>query len=344
MFRIISIFLIALFTCNLNAQMVDKAIQGTFLLQNATIHTITNGVMEGDVLIVDSKITQLGQGLSSENATIIDCTGKHIYPGLIDSGTRLGLAEVESISLTQDFNELGSFVPHMQALTAVNPNSVNIPVTRTNGVTTVISKPSGGLFPGTAALIDLVGYTPEKMYANFKGVILNFPSTGKRGRWDRRSKEEVKKDSDKALKKLDEIWEKAMLYHKIDSTSTASNNEFLDYNPQMDALLPVIRGEIKLMVEVNKKKDILNAIKWLEDNKIENAILTGVDEGFKVAKEIKESGYPVITGPVLDIPNRSYDRYDVSYKNAGIMSKAGVLVALRTNEAENVRNLPFNAG
>jgi imidazolonepropionase-like amidohydrolase len=97
------------------------------------------------------------------------------------------------------------------------------------------------------------------------------------------------------------------------------------------------------MIEVNKDKDIKAAIKWVKEQKI-NAIFTGVAEGYRVAKELAEANIPVITGPVLSTPSRSSDSYDAPYANAGKMQKAGVKVALRTMEIENVRNLPFNAG
>jgi imidazolonepropionase-like amidohydrolase len=73
-------------------------------------------------------------------------------------------------------------------------------------------------------------------------------------------------------------------------------------------------------------------------------IFTGVAEGWRVADEIAAAGIPVITGPVLSLPTRQSDRYDRAYTNAAMLHKAGVKVALRTNDAENVRNLPFNAG
>ncbi|MEM9545835.1 MAG: amidohydrolase family protein [Bacteroidota bacterium] len=326
------------------AQMVEKSKKGTFLLKDATLHTITQGIIQGDLLVRDGRIAEIGIiNESGASIEIIDCSGKHVYPGFIDGGTTLGLSEVGSISLTQDYRELGDFTPHMQALTAVNPNSVSIPVTRTNGVTTVIAKTAGGLFPGTAALINLHGYTPGQMYAGFKGVQMNFPSSGKRGRWDRRTPEEIKKDGDKAMKKLNDIWDKAVQYAAIDSAANASQQKISDYNPQMEALLPIVRGEAPLLVEVNKDIDIKNAIKWLEKNKLK-AIFTGVSEGFRVTEELLKSGIPVITGPVLSVPGRTSARYDVSYKNPSIMLKAGIKVAIRTNETENVRNLPFNAG
>ncbi len=325
-----------------SGQMVAKSEYGTFLLKGGTIHTVTHGTMAGDILIKDGKIEKIGK-ISDRSTKTIDCTGLHIYPGMIDGGTHLGLKEIGSISLTQDYRELGDFIPHMQALTAINPNSVNIPVTRTNGVTTVIAQTSGGLFPGTAALIHLHGYTPHQMYAGFKAVQLNFPSGSRRGRWDKRSQDDIKKEEEKALKKLNEIWDKAVLYAHIDSLAKTKNKKLEDYNPQMDALLPVLHREMPLMIEVNKQKDILSALKWIKQKNIK-AILTGVAEGYRCAKKIAKAGIPVITGPVLSIPRRDYERYDVAYKNAGVMQKAGVKVIIRTNETENVRNLPFNAG
>lgn len=328
----------------LNGQQVAKSVKGNFLLTNATVHTITNGVLENtQVLIRDGRIAGVGQNLSSRNAQVIDCADMHIYPGFIDGGTQVGLVEVNSVSLTADYNEIGDVIPHMQALTAVNPNAVAIPVTRVNGVTTALIKPSGGTFPGTAALIDLHGYAPEQMYAGFKAVVMNFPASGRRSRWDRRSEEDIKKEAEKATKKIRELWDKVALYAKIDSASGDAAAATQAYQPEMEALLPVYRGEQHLLVEVNQDKDIEGAIQWIKDNNIK-AILTGVAEGWRVADKIAEAGIPVITGPVLSTPRRAYDRYDVAYANASIMQKAGVKVALRTNDSENVRNLPFNAG
>lgn len=339
------VVLVALFVwSNGAAQQVAKSTYGDVLLKNATVHTVTNGVVEGtDVLISDGMIADMGKGLSSTTATVVDCSDHHIYPGFIDGGTTLALSEVSSVSVTNDFNEIGDYIPQMQALTAVNPNSVAIPVTRVNGVTSVIVKPAGGVFSGTASLINLVGYTPAQMDAGFRAVAMNFPSAAKRGRRDRRSEEDIKKDQEKATKEIDEFWDKLRVYHMIDSASANKSNASLTYQPEMEAMLPVYRGEIPLMINVTKDKDIEAAIAWVEKKNVK-AILTGVTEGYRVADKIAASGLPVITGPVQAIPGRSEERYDVAYANAGIMSKAGVKVALRTNDTENVRNLPFHAG
>ena len=321
---------------------IPSAETGTFALTNATIETVTNGTIQNGTLIIkDGKIADVGSSVSiPQGAKTMDCAGMTIYPGMIDGGTQIGLVEVGSDPRTRDNSEIGDVIPHIQALTAVNPSSVIHPVTRVNGVTTALTMPSGGLFPGTAALINLHGYTPDQMYAGFKGVVLNFPATGRRGRWDRRSDKDIKKAAKKALKQLNDVWASTIQYHKIDS---ASGGKDQPYYPEMEALMPVVRGKMKLLVNVNSANDIKTALKWLDEQGVD-AILCGVSEGWRVAEEIAKAGVPVITGPVLSNPTRDYDRYDRPYANAGAMQQAGVKVAIRTNEIENTRNLPYHAG
>ncbi len=334
-------FLFSTLLLKVHAQQVEKSTFGTFALTNAAVETVTKGRLENATVIIRNGIIEaVGPGVSiPPDAQVIDCKDLTIYPGMVDGGTRLGLQEIESLSLTQDYDELGELTPEMDALTAVNPNSVLIPVTRVSGVTSVITYPSGGLFPGTAALINLQGYTPEQMYGGFKAIVINFPSSGRRGRYDKRSDEDIKKDGDKAVKKLNDTWDRVRMYASIDSATTGK----ADYNPELAALVPVLKGKMTALIEANKESDILAALKWIKEQKIK-AVLTGVAEGWRVADSIALAGIPVITGPVMAMPTRDNEPYDQAYKNAGLMQKAGVKVALRTDEAENVRNLPFNAG
>src|SRR5690606_4288709 len=130
--------------------------------------------------------------------------------------------------------------------------------TRVSGVTTVLAAPRGGLFSGTAALISLHGYTPEQMYAGFEGVVMNFPSSVKRNIYDKRPEEEIKMTRDRHVKALNEVWEKALQYHKLDSASGGNTSYF----PEVAALLPVIRGEMALLIDVNAAPDIRAALEW----------------------------------------------------------------------------------
>ena len=324
----------------LGAQPLLKSEGGSFLLKGGTVHTVSNGVLEADVLISGGLIQQIEENLDpGSGVKVIDCSGLHIYPGMIDAGTTLGLSEVGSVSLTQDANEIGELTPHVKALTAVNPNSVLIPVTRVSGVTTVLTMPRGGQFPGTASLINLHGYTPAHMHAGFDVVLMNYPSSGRRGRRDSRSEEDIKKAEEKNLKAINEAWEQAKVYARVSS----SDKNDIEYNPEMKALAKVVSGQSMLFVEVNAEKDILSAIKWVNKRNIK-AVFTGVAEGWRIADSLVQADIPVITGPIFSTPRRSSDRYDAAYTNAGLMAKAGVKVAIRSMESENVRNLPYNAG
>lgn len=321
-----------------------KGKYGTFALTNAFIQTVTKGtIANGTVILSKGKIIAVGVNIAvPPDAQVIDCKGLSIYPGLIDGGTRIGLTEVGSDPRTQDYNEIGDVVPQMKALTAVNPNAVAIPVTRISGVTTTLTSPDGGLFAGTAALVNLHGYTPDQMYAGFEGVVINFPTTGRVGSFDRRTDEEIKKASEKSLKVLNDVWEKAIQYHKLDS---ATHGKGVAYYPELKALLPVVRGQVPFLIEVNASKDITLALKWIKEKNVKKVVLTGVAEGWRVADEIAKANIPVIAGPVIALPSRDYDRYDKAYANPGLLKKAGVKVALKTDDRNtNYRNLPYHAG
>lgn len=321
-----------------------------YALVNCRVVTVTNGILEdGTILIRDGLIAEVGVGLSlPRDAERVDCGGASVYPGLIDSGTRLGLAEVGAVHETIDYNEVGDVIPQMDALTAVNPNSVLIPVTRVNGVTTVLAEPAGALLPGTAALINLHGYTPAQMHlGGVKAVLLNFPVSAKTSPWDRRTAEKRKEDYQERMDMLNDVWDRAELYARIDSAyrSDPDREHKPEYVPSIDALLPVLRGEHFLIITANHATTITDALAWAEDRGLlPRVILSGVLEGWRVAGEIASKGVPALVGPVLTVPSRASDRFDKAYTNAGLLQDAGVQIAIRTGETENVRNLPYNAG
>ena len=331
------------------AQIPEKAEFGKFAITNVTIHTVTDGIIQnGTVLIDGKKISFVGRNAKITNAyDRIDGTGKHLYPGFIDSGTQLGLQEISAVAVTRDQAELGEFNPHVRAFTAVNPNSVSIPITRVNGVTTVISHPVSGRISGKATLIDLYGYTPDSMAVQSDAaLVLNWPTALKRGSWDDRKPEKIEEEYEKNIKELNDFVEKARFYNKMMTAFEENPDERTqpDKNTRLDALRPVMQGELPVMIDVDREKDIANALEWVEDKEFDNVIFSSLEEGWRMADELAEAGIPALVGPVLDMPSRNYDHYQQAYKNAAIMHDAGVTVALRTGEVENVRNLNYHAG
>lgn len=324
--------------------------QPSFVLTNADIETVANGRIEGGTIVVqDGLIAAVGTDVVvPRDLRVIDCEGQMIYPGLIDAGTQLGLVEVGSLPETRDDDEMGRITPHMQSLTAVNPNSVAIPVTRTNGITTVLTAPTGGLLPGTGAMIDLHGYTPDQMDAGVRTLHINFPGIGPRGWRDDRSPEKRRKDWEEQMRVLDDVFDQAEIFAELvgdrDPFDVLNEGRTYENTAPLAAMLPALSGATPIVIEVNNAADIDSALSWVERRRLPNVILAGVREGWRVADRIAESGLPCIVGPILTLPSRASDRYDKAYSNVALLAEAGVPVAIRSGQSVNVRNLPFNAG
>src|SRR5713101_4173781 len=122
----------------------------TVAIRNATIYPVTSApIANGTIVFANGIITALGTTVAVHaGATVIDGAGLLVYPVLTDSGSHVGLTEVNSVTGTNDTSELGDLNPNARAEVAVNPHSNLIPVTRVNGITTVIAEPEGGIISG----------------------------------------------------------------------------------------------------------------------------------------------------------------------------------------------------
>ncbi|HEY7545987.1 MAG TPA: amidohydrolase, partial [Blastocatellia bacterium] len=126
----------------------------SIVIRNARIFTVTKGVIEnGSIVITGGKITAVGANVSAPGgARVIDARGLSVYPGMIDSGTTIGLSEVgQGAPGTVDTSEIGDNNANIHVEVAVNPESTHIGVTRVNGITTVLTMPRGGLIAGQSA-------------------------------------------------------------------------------------------------------------------------------------------------------------------------------------------------
>src|SRR3954447_23759439 len=134
-------------------------------LTNATIHPVSGPVIEKGTLVFDGgKIKALGADVTvPADAEKIDVAGKHVYPGLFESFNDVGLIEINSIRATIDAQEVGQLNPNVRAVTAVNPDSEIIPVTRSNGILLTLAAPYGGLMSGRSGVIQHDGWTWEDM-------------------------------------------------------------------------------------------------------------------------------------------------------------------------------------
>ena len=325
------------------------------VIRNARVVTVSGATIErGTIVIRDGRIAEVGAKVAvPAKAEVIDATGLSVYPGLIDSGTVLGLTEVSAVNATVDTTELGEFNANMKALSAVNPYSELIPVGRMNGVTSAITCPQGGIISGQCALINLEGWTPELMKVSAPAAMhINYPQLGFRrgggfggGFAVTAPSDQLRQARDRQVESLRTRLDDAIAYHKA-RQATASDKTLppRDVDLGLEALIPVIKGEVPVMISANGAGEIKGAIDLAEKYKL-RLIINGGDEAIKHAKLLKERNIPVVLGGVLELPGGEDAPYDEAFARAAELHKAGVKFAFTSGGvAYNVRLLPYHAG
>lgn len=323
---------------------------GVYAIRNARIVTVTGAVIErGTVLIRDGKIAEVGANVAVPgHAKVIEARGLSVYPGLIDSGTTLGLTEVGAVQETRDTTELGDFNPQIRALVAVNPGSELIPVARANGVTTVLTSPTGRLVSGQAALINLDGWTWKEMALKASAAMaMQWPAAAA-GRFAAflppDAVQNFAQQRERQLTALRQKLDDAKAYAQAkearakDPSLPARPTDFV-----LEALIPVIKGELPVVISASSERDIRGAVELADKYKLK-IIIRDADDAWKVAALLKEKNVPVIIGPVTEVPNREDADYDQYFAHAAKLHQAGVRFAFQTSDAAYVRNLPYQAG
>ena len=319
--------------------------KGSVVIRNATIYPVSAPpIQNGTIAFANGVITAVGANVGvPANATVIDGTGLSVYPGLIDAGSTVGLTEMDSVAGTVDTTEIGDINPNARADVAVNPHSNVIPVTRVNGITTVLTVPEGGIISGQSALMQLAGWTPPEMVLKAPvGMHIRFPrlrsaplTTFER---DEDAEKELRKNYTKQLDRLREVFRDAQAYAK----AAGAKARRFDRDVKLEALVAVVEGRVPVMIEANMARDIRAALEFVDEFKLK-AVLVGAQDVRAFIPELKRRNIPVILGPTLALPAREDDPYDLLFTNALALHEGGVRFAIRSNDAHNARNLPYQA-
>jgi imidazolonepropionase-like amidohydrolase len=324
---------------------------GTYVIRGGTVvpvvgPTIPNGI----VLISGGKIQAVGATVPTPaGAKVIDATGMFVYPGMIDSGTELGLTEIGSVPGSTDTREIGDFNPQDVALTAVNAHSELIPVTRVNGVTTAITSATGALMSGNAALIDLWGWTPDEMAIKPRAAqVMSYPSSGGfggrgGGGFGGRQQGDASETASRQVRAMRDFFADARAYADVKAKLAAGGSvpNAPRVNQAMESLVPVVRGEMPVIFDVNTIDQIRGVLTLADSFKLK-VILRGPRDAWRVADTLAARGIPVIVGPTTQAPGAD-DPYDALFAQPGVLVKAGVKIAFQTSGASDVRDLPYNA-
>jgi imidazolonepropionase-like amidohydrolase len=325
--------------------------KGVYVLGGGTIHKPGKPAFTGTVVVdaASGKITHVVRATEKvdvpADARHVDCTGLHLYPGMIDAGTILGLVEIDSARETNDSRDGGDFQPDLRASVGINPDSELIPVTRANGVTTVVTRPTGSLLPGQGALINLAGWVPAEMVVvDPISLHIEYPGEpGGRGGFNPNVAFEggdnpaARFRREEKLNKLKELFETTRRYDAAKKAGLVP-----PANPRLDSLLPYVRGEKPVVFTADRKADILGSLKLADELKVKPIISGGI-EAWKLAAELKKRDVAVILGPVMSLPRETGEKYDAAYSAAAKLHEAGVRFCIRSAGSNNTRNLPYEA-
>ena len=313
-------------------------------LVGGTVHPVSGPAIEdGVVLFRRGSISYVGRKRSfPEGTKVIDVSGKHVFPGLCDAYTNLGLVEVNRVRASVDHAETGQLNPNVRAQVAVNPDSELIPVTRSNGVLLAVTVPTGGLMAGKSAVLQLDGWTYEDLTVKADvGLHINWPSISPHDEWwVEGSTESRLRESLQALRALQQAFDDARAYHR---SRLADDSQAVDI--RWEAMRPVIKGELPLIVSANELQQIQDAVAFAVRNKVRLIIYGGYD-AVHCAAALVEHRVAVIVGNVYRLPRRRDDDYDAAFTLPERLRRAGVKFCISGSGrfgAANVRNLPYHA-
>ena len=311
---------------------------------------------DGTLVIRDGKIAAVGAAVEvPAGARVIDAKGLEVYPGLFDAVTQIGLSEVGAVGATVDATEAGNYNPDVVAATAISPSSEHLPVTRASGITEVLAVPASGGFDfggsrgtlgGQASAIHLAGWTIDEMLIRKSAaMVVNWPQiqtqTFDFATFSRKEKpySEAKQEYDKQVNELTDWIDRARHYAQAMEKGAVSK---YDRDLKLEALAPVVRGELPVLVFANRARDIRNAVEFCDKQKLK-MILAGGAEAYKVKDLLRSKNIPVILRPMLSSPPDEDDPYDRELTEPAELAAAGVKFAIASFDNSFARRLGQNA-
>lgn len=312
-------------------------------LVGGTVHTIDRSVIEGGTVVFEEgKITTVAKKVNlPDSCQVIDATGKHIYPGLMESMSNLGLIEIGSIRSTIDTDEVGDENENLRPWVAVNPDSELIPVARAGGVLLTSIAPQDGDLRGQVDVIELDGWGNRDMLLQANvGLFVSW-----RG-FDSRNGDDANraKERDNRLKQLADRLDGAKRY----AAARDDDSEAVPTDIRLQALLPVAMGEVPMIVIAETRREIEAAVAFCVSRELRCVIYGGYDAP-QCADLLKRYDIPVIVHGTYRLPLRRHEPYDHPYTLPKRLHDANVRFAIggpgsgSPGGGSAARNLPYHA-
>ncbi|MBP6013507.1 MAG: amidohydrolase family protein [Alphaproteobacteria bacterium] len=321
------------------------AIADTIAITNARIHTMARAgdIANGTIIVRNGRIDSVGTRIRvPANATVIDAKGGEVTPGFFVVGTDLGALEVDLVKQTQDNATANSSLSAAFDISyGIDPDSVAIPIARLGGVTRALVTPvyadADGrelLFAGQAAVITLAeGRSAVKRTR--AAMVLELGEGGAARAGGARGSAITALRAD-----LDDVrWYAA----RRGSFNSGATRELRFSKADLDALVPVVRGRMPLIVGVHRAADIREVLKLARDYRLK-IVLAGAEEGWMVADEIARARVPVMLNPTANLP-ASFEARGATMENAARLHAAGVTITFANGDGgHRARESRYNAG
>jgi imidazolonepropionase-like amidohydrolase len=320
------------------------------VLRGATIHTVSRGVIQNGTIVLDrGKIVAIGgpEVAHPRAAKVVDVTGKHIYPGLVDAYSTVGITEIGSVEVSNDIEELGDFNPNVRAEVAVNAESRHIGTTRSAGVLVAFSTPGGGLISGLSSAMSLEGWTWEEM--SLKGAAalnVNWPDPNARprrfgggGPGGPGANQPAPKTYAEQVQMIKDYFAEARAYR-----DAVKAGQQVRTDARYAAMIPALNGAIPVIVAAEGVAQINDAITWGKEEGLK-LVIRGGQDAIHVANRLKAENVPVILTSTMAAPERQYEGYDGAYSLPARLHAAGVKFAISGGAGALYSNrLPYEAG
>ncbi len=334
-------------TANASPQIPGPAQSKPIALIGATVHPVTGGeIPEGTVLFDQGRLVAIGKDVAvPENAERIDVRGKHVYPGLIDADSHLGLVEIQAVRATVDEIETGRINPNVRAISAVNPDSELIPVTRSNGILVAVTSPDGPLVCGKSGLIQLDGWTWEQMAIKQECAMhIHWPRIAPIQNWPTDDAAAIHMgDKAEMVQELKRAFNDARMYWEAKKAALAAGAKPAEIDVRWEAMIPVLEGKLPVIVEAEEIQQIQAAVAFFQKEKCKLILFGGYDAPL-CADLLKKYDVPVIVAAVLRLPMRPHDAHDAAFTVPRRLHEAGVKFCIAgVGRMGNVRNLPYHA-